>query len=76
MIIKVLGTGCKKCEKTEANVREAIKELGIEATIQKVEDVQGIMSYGVMATPALVIDEEVKVKGKVPSVEDIKKMLD
>ena len=75
MIIKVLGTGCKKCEKTEANVREAIKEHGIEATIQKVEDVQGIMSYGVMATPALVIDEEVKVKGKVPSVEDIKKML-
>ena len=75
MIIKVLGTGCKKCEKTEANAREAVRELGIEATIEKVEDVQGIMSYGVMATPALVIDEEVKVKGKVPSVEDIKKFL-
>ena len=75
MIIKVLGTGCKKCQKTEENARAAIKELGVDATIEKVEDVQGIMSYGVMATPALVIDEQVKVKGKVPTVEEIKKML-
>ncbi|WP_422484992.1 thioredoxin family protein [Gudongella sp. DL1XJH-153] len=75
MIVKVLGTGCKKCQKTEENARAAIKELGIDATIEKVEDVQGIMSYGVMATPALVVDEQVKVKGKVPTVEEIKKML-
>ncbi|WP_409227573.1 thioredoxin family protein [Gudongella sp. SC589] len=75
MIIKVLGTGCKKCQKTEENAREAVKALGIDATIEKVEDVQGIMSYGVMATPALVIDEQVKVKGKVPTVEEIKAML-
>ncbi len=75
MVIKILGTGCKKCQKTEDNAREAVKELGLEAIIEKVEDVQGIMSYGVMSTPALVIDEQVKVKGKVPTVEEIKKML-
>ena len=75
MIIKVLGTGCKKCQKTEENVKAAIKEMGIDATVEKVEDVQGIMSYGVMSTPALVIDEQVKVKGKVPTIEEIKAML-
>lgn len=75
MIIKVLGTGCKKCNKMEENAKTAVKELGIDATIEKVEDMQGIMSYGVMSTPALVIDEQVKVKGKIPTVEEIKKML-
>jgi len=75
MIIKVLGTGCASCKKLEANVREAVEELGIEATIEKVEDFKDIMSYGVMKTPALVVDEEVKVMGRVPSAEDIKKYL-
>lgn len=75
MIVKVLGTGCANCKKLEAHAREAIKELGIDATVEKVEDVQGIMAYGVMKTPALVVDEQVKVMGRVASVEDIKSLL-
>ena len=75
MIVKVLGTGCANCKKIEAHAREAIKELGIDATVEKVEDVQGIMAYGVMKTPALVVDEQVKVMGRVASVEDIKNIL-
>jgi len=75
MIIKVLGTGCTNCKKLEENAREAVKELGIDASIEKVENFQDIVAYGVMKTPALVIDEEVKVMGRVSSVEDIKKIL-
>lgn len=75
MIIKVLGSGCSNCKKLEVNVKEAVKELGIEATVEKVEDFKDIMAYGVMKTPALVVDEQVKVMGRVPSVEDIKKYL-
>lgn len=75
MVVKILGTGCPKCKKLEANTKEAIKELGIEASIEKVEDVQKIMAYGIMSTPALVVDEQVKAVGRVLSVEDIKKYL-
>lgn len=75
MIIKVLGTGCANCKKLEAHAREAVKELGIDATVEKVEDIQGIMAYGVMKTPALVVDEKVKVMGRVASVADIKALL-
>ncbi len=75
MVIKVLGSGCCNCKKLEANVREAVKQLGIEATIEKVEDFKDIIAYGVMRTPALVVDEQVKVMGRIPSVEDIKKYL-
>lgn len=75
MIIKILGTGCSNCKKLEANVKEAVKELGIEASVEKVENIQNIMAYGVMKTPALVVNEQVKVMGRVPSVEDIKKYL-
>ena len=75
MMIKVLGTGCAKCKKLEANVQSAVKELGIDAKIEKVEDLQQIMAYGVMSTPALVVDEKIKFMGKVPTVEDIKKYL-
>ncbi len=75
MIIKVLGTGCASCKKLEAHALEAVKALGIEASVEKVEDIQGIMAYGVMKTPALVIDEQVKVMGRVPSVDDIKQLL-
>ncbi|GAU76513.1 thioredoxin family protein [Fusibacter sp. 3D3] len=75
MIIKVLGTGCASCKKLEAHTLEAVKELGIDAQIEKIEDVQGIMAYGVMKTPALVVDEQVKVMGRVPSVADIKQLL-
>lgn len=75
MVIKVLGTGCPSCKKLEINVRAAISEVGIEASVEKVEDLLKIMEYGVMSTPALVIDEKVVAKGKVLSVGDIKKLL-
>lgn len=75
MVIKVLGTGCAKCKKLESNTREAVSELGLDATIEKVEDIQDIMTYGVMSTPALVVDGEVKLFGKVASPKEIKKIL-
>jgi len=75
MIIKVLGTGCANCKKLEVQTKEAIKQLGIDAVFEKVENLQEIMAYGVMKTPALVVDEQVKVMGRVPSIEDIKKYL-
>ncbi|HAE41902.1 MAG TPA: redox-active disulfide protein 2 [Clostridiales bacterium] len=75
MKIKVLGTGCAKCRKMENNVHQAISEMGLDVTVDKVEDVMEIMKYGVMGTPALVIDEEVKTAGKVLTVEQIKKYL-
>ncbi len=75
IIIKILGTGCPKCKKLEANTKEAIKELGIDATVEKIEDIQEIMSYNIMITPALVVDDQVKSAGKVLSADDIKKYL-
>ncbi len=75
MNIKVLGSGCDKCKKLEANVKEAISSLGIEATVEKIEDFKLIMTYGVMQTPALVIDEKVKSVGKLLSVDEVKKHL-
>jgi small redox-active disulfide protein 2 len=75
MIIKILGTGCAKCKQLEDNVQQAVKEMGIEATIEKVQKIEDIMEYGVMKTPVLVVDEQVKVMGRVPSAEDIKKYL-
>lgn len=75
MDIKVLGTGCAKCKKLEKNTREAVEQLGVDATIEKVESVKDIMSYGVMSTPALVVDGIVKVKGQVPDVKTIIRIL-
>ncbi|MDD2371498.1 MAG: thioredoxin family protein [Firmicutes bacterium] len=75
MVVKVLGTGCKKCVTTYNNVKVALEELGIEAEVVKVEDLPSIMSYGVMSTPGLVVDERVVFMGKVPSVGEIKKVL-
>lgn len=75
MIIKVLGSGCSSCRKLEANTKKAVEELGIEATIEKVEDLKQILGYGVMKTPALVVDEKVKAMGRIPTVEEIKKYL-
>lgn len=75
MKIKVLGTGCTNCKKLEANTKEAVKNLGIDATVEKVEDIQAIMSYGVMRTPALVVDEEVKSMGRVLSADEVVKIL-
>ncbi len=75
MIIKVLGAGCSKCEEVEKNLNIAIKELNIDAKIEKVEDLIEIVKYGVMTTPTLVIDGEIKFIGKVPSVKELKKVL-
>lgn len=75
MIIKILGSGCANCKKLEENTKKALEELRIEATVEKVTDFKDIMKYGVMKTPALVVDEKVKVWGRVPSAEEIKKYL-
>ncbi|MFN4080739.1 MAG: thioredoxin family protein [Saprospiraceae bacterium] len=74
-VIKVLGTGCVKCKQTEANVKEAIAQLGIEAEVLKVEDIQQIMAYNVLSTPVLVIDEQIKIKGRVAQVNEIVELL-
>lgn len=73
--IEILGTGCPKCKKLEEQAREAAAQLNLECDIVKEEDIQKIMEYGVMMTPALVVDGQVKVTGKVPSVDDIKQIL-
>lgn len=75
MKIKILGPGCRNCEKLEANTKKALADLAINASIEKVEDFKDIASYGVMQTPALVVDEEVKAFGKVSTVKEIKKIL-
>ncbi len=75
MVIKVLGTGCANCKNLEKATQLAISELGIHAQIEKVEDIQKIMSYGIMRTPALVIDEKVALYGRVPSVKEIKEII-
>ena len=72
MIIKILGTGCAKCEKLERTAREVLSELSVDAQVEKVKDLDAIMAYGVMMTPGLVIDETVKSAGKIPSAEQIK----
>ena len=75
MNIKVLGTGCTKCKKLLANVETALRESQIKAALEKVEDINKIIDYGVMMTPALVIDENVKSVGKVLSPKDIIKLI-
>ena len=75
MEIKILGTGCPKCKSLEKLTREVIEKNGIKATVTKVEDIQEIMKYHIMSTPALVINEKVEIKGYVPSVDEIKKVL-
>ena len=70
--IQILGTGCTKCNKLEELSRKAADELGIEYEVEKVKDIKQIMDFGVMMTPALVVDGEVKVAGRVPSLDDIK----
>lgn len=75
MVIKILGSGCAKCKKLEANAQKAVEEMGSKATVEKVQDIQDIMKYGVMSTPALVVDEQVKTMGKVLSKDEIKKYL-
>ena len=74
MEIKILGTGCPNCRTLEKATRDTVDELGIDATISKEEDIMKIMAYGVMHTPALVVDEKVVVSGRVPSKNEIKKL--
>jgi len=74
-VLQVLGPGCPKCEKLARNVEAAARELGIEYRLEKITDITKILDFGVMVTPALVVDGEVKVAGKVPSPEEIKQML-
>jgi len=74
-LIQVLGPGCAKCEKLKKNAEEAVEQSGAEATVEKITDIMQITSFGVMMTPALAIDGEVKIVGKVPSSEEIAKLL-
>lgn len=73
--IQILGTGCPKCKKLAENAETAAKDIGIAYELVKVEDIDDILNFGVMMTPALAVDGEVKVVGKVPSVDEIKKMI-
>jgi small redox-active disulfide protein 2 len=75
MKIEILGTGCPKCKATEKIVRKVVEELGKKVDIIKVEDLQEIVNRGVMMTPAVVVDGEVKIVGHVPSPDEIKKLL-
>ena len=76
MEIKVLGSGCKKCQLLEKHVHQALEALSKDATVEHVTDINAIADYGVMQTPALVIDGDVVMSGRVPSVKKIKAMLD
>lgn len=75
MEIKILGTGCSKCKSLEAATRKVVAANGINASVTKVDDIMEIMKYNIMATPALVIDGKVVVKGRVPSEDEIKQFL-
>lgn len=76
MEIKILGTGCPKCQALERNAREALKELGIDATVTEVKDIKKIMEYDIMTTPGFVVDEKVKSAGRVLDKEEIKKFIE
>jgi len=73
--IKVLGPGCAKCKTTFHNAEEAVKQLGIEAEVIKIEDIEEMMRYNVLTTPVLMIDDVVKVKGRIAQIDEIKEFL-
>jgi small redox-active disulfide protein 2 len=75
MEIKILGTGCAKCKSLEKLTREVVEKNGIQASITKVEDISEIIKYHIMATPALVVNDKVEIKGRVPSVAEILEVL-
>jgi small redox-active disulfide protein 2 len=75
MVIKILGSGCPCSQRLEKLVKEAVVEMKSDASIEKIQDIQKIMDYGIMSTPALVIDEKVKVSGRVPDKDTIKKLI-
>lgn len=70
-----MGTGCPKCKQVETNAREAVKNLNIEAVIEKITDINQIIDFGVTATPALAVDGDVKFSGRIPSIEEIEKII-
>lgn len=76
MTIKILGTGCTKCLKLEELARKAVTELGVEANVEKVTEIDKIMEYGVMMTPGLVINDHVKLSGKIPPIDQIKSWIE
>ncbi len=75
MEIKILGAGCSKCKHLEKRTIDAVNELGVEARVEKVEHIVQIMKYGVMSTPALIINEKVVMSGSLPSVKKIKELI-
>ena len=75
MKVQVLGPGCPKCNKTAENVKAAVQDLGLDAEVEKVDKIAEIMKFGIMITPAVAVDGDVKISGRVPSVEEIKTLL-
>lgn len=75
MIIKVLGPGCRNCKTLERVTKEAVGDLGVEATVEKVEDYPTIVAYGVLSTPALVIDEKLVLSGRVPRTAEVRDLI-
>lgn len=73
--IKILGTGCAKCKQTESIIRETLDEISVSANIEKVTDIEDIVGYGVMVTPAVVVNEKVLFTGKVPTKDEVKAMV-
>jgi small redox-active disulfide protein 2 len=73
--IKVLGPGCPKCKTTYGNVLEALKQTNLEANVEKVEDIEEMMKYNVLTTPVLIIDDQIKIKGRVAQVNEIIELL-
>jgi len=76
MEIKVLGTGCAKCKQLEKTVRTAVDEMGLDATVEKVTELSDIMEYGLMSTPGLVVDGEVRLAGRLPKLAEVKSILE
>ena len=74
-LVQVLGPGCPNCEKLKQNAEDAVQQSGVEATVEKISDINEITSFGVMMTPALVVDGDVKIVGRVPSADEIKELL-
>jgi small redox-active disulfide protein 2 len=73
--IKILGPGCARCKSTLEVVKKAIAQSGVQADITKVEDLEGMMQYNILSTPVVVVNEQIKISGRVPTVEEIKKLL-
>ncbi len=75
MRIEIVGTGCAKCKRQTKNVERAVKEMGVDVEVVKVEDISAIMNSGVMMTPAIAIDGEIKASGRIVDVEELKRLL-